>query len=107
MLGGFSEIYCRVGRQRRPVLLFWGRNDTTVPFEHSRDLLEAIPHAEFHAIDKCGHIPHYEKAEIVNPTLIRFLKRSPSTSAFDTPLGRRQRRAQDLRSGRFRDRLQK
>jgi pimeloyl-ACP methyl ester carboxylesterase len=45
-----------------------------VPFEHSEKIRMAIPQAEFHAIDDCGHIPHFEKPEIVNPILKRFLK---------------------------------
>ena len=73
MLGSFYETYARVGKLQKPTLLFWGRNDTTVPFEHSEIIMKAIPHAEFHAIDHCGHIPHYEKPEVVNPILLKFL----------------------------------
>jgi pimeloyl-ACP methyl ester carboxylesterase len=75
MLESFYETYIQIGRYKKPTLLFWGKNDTTVPFENSRLLLNALPHAEFHAIEKCGHIPHYEKPEIVNPILLEFLSR--------------------------------
>lgn len=75
MLGSFYETYQRVGKLNKPTLLFWGENDETVPVEHSRDLLQAIPHAEFHLIKGCGHIPHYEKPDVVNPTLEEFLNR--------------------------------
>jgi pimeloyl-ACP methyl ester carboxylesterase len=51
----------------------WGRNDTTVPFENHREILSAIPHAEFHTIEDCSHIPHYEKPEEVNQILLKFL----------------------------------
>jgi pimeloyl-ACP methyl ester carboxylesterase len=74
MLGSFIEHYKRVGVIGKPVLLFWGRNDTTVPFEHSDDLRAAIPNAQFHVIEDCGHIPHYEKPDEVNPILLEFLK---------------------------------
>jgi pimeloyl-ACP methyl ester carboxylesterase len=63
MLGSFSTIYQRVGKLGKPTLLIWGREDTTVPFVHSGLIKAAIPHAEFHAIGECGHIPHYEKPE--------------------------------------------
>jgi pimeloyl-ACP methyl ester carboxylesterase len=56
------------------VMLLWGRNDMTVPFEHSLDLRAALPNVEFHAIDDCGHIPHYEKPAEVNPILLKFLR---------------------------------
>lgn len=73
MLGSFMASYQIVGRLAKPVLLFWGRNDLTVPFEHSEDLLAAIPNVEFHVIEDCGHIPHYEKPEEFNPVLLKFL----------------------------------
>lgn len=76
MLESFYETYERVGNLRVPTLLFWGRQDKTVPFEHSHTLRNAIPHAEFYAIDNCGHLPHFEKPEIVNPILLEFLRRT-------------------------------
>jgi len=74
MLGGFAETFERIGSQGTPVALFWGRNDRTVPFSHSNDLRAAIPQAAFHVIEDCGHIPHYEKPEEVNPLLLEFLQ---------------------------------
>jgi pimeloyl-ACP methyl ester carboxylesterase len=75
MLDSFIDYYQRVGQMDKPVLLFWGRNDTTVPFKHSDPLRKAIPNLEFHAIENCGHIPHYEKPEEVNPILLQFLQK--------------------------------
>ena len=76
MLGSFIDVYRKLGETNLPVLLFWGRDDRTVPFEHSSILREAMPQAEFRAIDHCGHIPHYEKPDEVNPILLEFLKRT-------------------------------
>ncbi|RJP55031.1 MAG: alpha/beta hydrolase [Anaerolineaceae bacterium] len=73
MLDSFYETYQRVGQLQKPTLLLWGRNDTTVPFAHSEILRAVIPHAQFHVIENCGHIPHYEKPEEVNPILQQFL----------------------------------
>lgn len=75
MLGSFYETYTQIGKLKKPTLLLWGKNDTTTPFENSKLILEAIPHAEFHAVENCGHIPHYEKPELVNPILLEFLSR--------------------------------
>ncbi|MBI2332106.1 MAG: alpha/beta hydrolase [Chloroflexi bacterium] len=75
MLDSFIETYKRVGKMNKPTLLFWGKQDATVPFEHSGDIRAAIPHAEFHAFDNCGHIPHYERPSEVNGILLEFLKR--------------------------------
>ena len=76
MLDSFYETYQRVGKLGKPTLLFWGRNDTTAPFADSQDILAAIPHAEFNPIENCGHIPHYEKPEEVNPILSEFIIRN-------------------------------
>lgn len=75
MLGSFMESYKSVGKMDKPVSIFWGRNDMTVPFEQSGDLRAAMPNAEFHVIEDCGHIPHYEKPDEFNPVLLEFLKR--------------------------------
>jgi pimeloyl-ACP methyl ester carboxylesterase len=74
MLDSFIEIYKRVGEIGKPVLLFWGRNDMTVPIAHSNDLLAAMPEARLHVVENCGHIPHYEKPEEVNPVLLEFIQ---------------------------------
>ncbi len=75
MLDSFYETFADVGRLQKPTLLFWGMDDTTTPFSNSEILLTALPDAEFHAIENCGHIPHFEKPEIVNPFLLEFLSR--------------------------------
>lgn len=76
MLDSFLETYECIGKLNKPTLLFWGRQDTTIPFEHSNDILKAISHTKFHVIENCGHIPHYEKPEEVHPILLEFLARN-------------------------------
>lgn len=73
MLDSFMDVYERIGKMDKPVLLFWGRQDYTVPFKHSAVLRAAMPGMEFYVIENCGHIPHYEKPAEVNPILLRFL----------------------------------
>ncbi|MBN2499936.1 MAG: alpha/beta fold hydrolase [Anaerolineales bacterium] len=72
ILGDKLAVYQRVGAQDRDVLLVWGREDETVPFEHSAKLVKAIPQARFYPIDGAGHVPHYEKAAEVNPLIVAF-----------------------------------
>jgi pimeloyl-ACP methyl ester carboxylesterase len=81
MLDSFIETYKLIGTMDKPVALFWGCNDMTVPFEYSDDLRAAIPNAEFHAIEGAGHIPHYEKPEVFNPILLSFLRNNVSKTA--------------------------
>ncbi len=74
MLDSFVNTYRRVGQRDKPVLLFWGRKDRTVPFEYSDTLRAVLPNVEFHIIENCGHIPHYERPDEVNPILLEFLR---------------------------------
>lgn len=67
--------YQKVGQSGHPTLLFWGREDRAIPFIHSNTLRKIIPQLEFHPIDNTGHIPHYERPEIVNPILLEFLQK--------------------------------
>jgi len=71
-----EEIYSRVGRQKKPVLLIWGRQDRVLPFEKSQKVLAAIPNAEFQAIDDAGHNLNYENPEAVNAILRNFFLRA-------------------------------
>jgi len=73
MLGSFVKTYEQLGKLDKPVLVVWGRDDTTVPFEHSDELRRLVPDAEFHGIEHCGHIPHYEKPGRFDPILLNFL----------------------------------
>ena len=74
LLDSFIHIYQALGKMDKDILLFWGRNDQTVPFEHSQILCAAIPKLEFQIIEDCGHIPHYEKPDVVNLILLKFLR---------------------------------
>lgn len=76
MLRSKIEVYRSLSKLNIPTLLLWGRNDTTVPFEQSELLREAMPHVDFHVIEDCGHIPHYEKPDEVNPILLNFLRQA-------------------------------
>jgi pimeloyl-ACP methyl ester carboxylesterase len=69
------DTYRQVGSLGKPVLLVWGRHDTTVPLRHSDDLRAALPGVEFHIIEDCSHIPHYEKPRETNTILLDFLRK--------------------------------
>jgi len=69
-----SATYRHIGQTGIPVLLVWGREDNTVPYEQSQEIVASIPQAVFHTIENSGHIPHYENADEVNPILLNFLQ---------------------------------
>jgi len=74
-LENMAEAYQRVGQQDKPVWLVWGRHDRTLPFATSERVRALLPRAEFHAIEEAGHVPHYERPDVVNPLLVDFLRR--------------------------------
>ncbi len=76
MVGGFPEVYERLGKSGKPVLLVWGGDDPAVPVAQSKALLTLVPQAEFHVIDHTGHTPHYDRPDLVNPLVFDFLRRT-------------------------------
>lgn len=72
------QVYQRLGQGGKPVLLIWGEHDQTVPFHHHQTFQQLVPQAEFHAIPAAGHLPHFERPELVNPLLVEFLARTPA-----------------------------
>ena len=63
-----------VGKYPRPVLVLWGKQDTTVPIERSKALLAAMPRAKFIPIDSAGHLPQWEQPAVTHAALFGFLK---------------------------------
>jgi pimeloyl-ACP methyl ester carboxylesterase len=66
--------YETLGVQGYPVALFWGREDQTITAADIEMFRQAVPDLQFHPIDEVGHLPNYEKPEVVNPLLIEFLR---------------------------------
>ena len=71
-LGDSSAIYDRLGELDIPTLLIWGREDITVPYDQSSEMVASLKHARFHTIEESGHVPHYENADEVNPISLIF-----------------------------------
>ena len=66
--------YSKLGRQKFPIQLFWGRHDQTIPLAHSEKILELVPRVRFEIIEDAGHLPHFEQPEVFTPLLIDFLQ---------------------------------
>ena len=64
----------RVGQHPRPVIAFWGKDDHSVPFEFSATLLQAMPRARLVTVEEAGHLPQWERPDVVHPALIAFLR---------------------------------
>lgn len=72
-----DTIRARLGAEPRPVLVVWGKQDSTLPVSGSAALLAAMPRAELLLVDSAGHIPYLEQPELVGNAVIAFLKKSP------------------------------
>ncbi len=70
----WSKDFACVGAGTAPVFLVWGKDDKDVPFEKSREILAAIPRAQFLAVEDSAHVPFLEHPEIVHPAFVDFLK---------------------------------
>lgn len=71
------DVYENLNKSGLPTLLVWGKEDQSVSYPAIVELMERLPIIESIFIDETGHLPHYEKAEVVNPMIIQFLQKSP------------------------------
>ena len=69
-----TEQLKRVGQHRRPVLVIWGKQDNTVPFDESDFIMKSLPGARLVAVDSAGHLPQWEQPDVVHPELLQFLR---------------------------------
>ncbi|MBJ6762282.1 alpha/beta hydrolase [Myxococcaceae bacterium JPH2] len=75
-----APTFHRVAGLRVPTLLLWGRDDRITPLPIAEEVRAALPHSQFQVIDDAGHLPHYERPEVVAPMLTEFLARSLPTA---------------------------
>lgn len=63
-----------------PVLVIWGRDDTTTPLAQGEEIAALFPHAELAVLDGVNHIPQVERPHDVVRLIANFLKRiAPAT----------------------------
>lgn len=68
-----TEQLKRVGQHSRPVLVIWGKQDNTVPFEESEWLMNSLPNGRLVPIESSGHLPQWEQPDEVHRELVNFL----------------------------------
>ena len=67
---GFREL----GRQRKPILLVWGRQDAVVPFRHAEAVRALLNAEDLVVFEDAGHAVMVERPDEVNRTLVGFLR---------------------------------
>jgi 2-hydroxymuconate-semialdehyde hydrolase len=60
-------------RVTQPVLLLWGREDRLVPLRRSERLLQRLPQARLHVLERCGHLSMLEQPTAFNRAMAGFL----------------------------------
>jgi len=67
-----SETFQRVERQGTRTLVIWGARDEVIPVHLSHALRTLMPSATYIEMP-AGHLPQYERPELTNPAILRFL----------------------------------
>src|SRR5688572_20804661 len=60
---------------RCPLLVACGDQDLLTPLEHSREIADAVPHAQLAVVASAGHLMTWEQPERVNALLLQWLAR--------------------------------
>ncbi len=73
----FGELFAAVSKTGVPVLLVWGKQDTTVPIALSEVARTNIPGIDFFPVDSAGHLPHIEQSALVHAKMQAFFRAHP------------------------------
>ncbi len=72
-LGSRPDAVSRFGALTMPALVLWGADDALVPVAVGKAMAHALPHAHFHVLPACGHLPTLEKPEESAALFTEFL----------------------------------
>ena len=63
----------RIDRIPHRTLIIWGSEDRVFPLSVGRSMNDRIPNSTFLEVPDSGHLPQWEKPNVVNPALVSFL----------------------------------
>lgn len=69
-----SGFAARIGAVTHPTLVIWGEEDRVFPKAVGEELHRAIKGSQFVPIPNAGHIPQWERPDLVNQSLIAFIR---------------------------------
>jgi len=70
-----SGFATRIGEITHPTLVIWGNEDRVFPIAVGEELHQTIKGSRFIRVPKAGHIPQWERPDLVNQELITFIQR--------------------------------
>jgi len=71
--------------KNQSVLLLYGDKDPYFSITNAKKLTSLFPNLAVDAVTNAGHMPHFEKPDVVNPLLLDFLKRTSSQPTTEKP----------------------
>jgi pimeloyl-ACP methyl ester carboxylesterase len=69
-----SGFAARFGEITHPTLVLWGEEDRVFPIAVGEELHQTIKGSRFIRIPNAGHIPQWERPDVVNQELISFIR---------------------------------
>ncbi len=69
-----SGFAMRIGEIAHPTLVLWGEEDRVFPIAVGEGLHQTIKGSRFIRVPKAGHIPQWERPDLVNQELITFIR---------------------------------
>ena len=69
-----SGFAARLGEITHPTLVLWGEEDRVFPIAVGEELHQTIKGSRFIRIPHAGHIPQWERPDVVNHELITFIR---------------------------------
>jgi pimeloyl-ACP methyl ester carboxylesterase len=69
-----SGFATRIDEITHPTLVIWGEEDRVFPIAVGEELHQTIKGSRFTRIPKAGHIPQWERPDLVNQELITFIR---------------------------------
>ena len=64
----------RLRKIKVKTLVIWGKDDRLIPVKYCEPFITKMPNCRLMIIEKSGHRPHFERPDVLNRTVIDFLK---------------------------------
>lgn len=70
--GGYGSFINKIKDISQPTLIVWGKQDKILGIKDATKFAKFIPNNKLVWIDKCGHVPHLEKPQIVATEILNY-----------------------------------
>ena len=67
------EFTSRLADIGHPTLVLWETHDKVFPLSVGQAMQRTIPNSEFVVVPNAGHMPQWERPDVVNPAVLKFL----------------------------------